>query len=299
MTNVQESELSRSIREKSREIADPARRTVSILEDSAATKLAEQFQCGAPKIYREALRLGISPYRYVRNREVVSVQEQLKLALSRVVVIGLGGLGGQIVLLLARIGLGHLVVVDCDVFDETNLNRQALSSIDAIGKPKSEVAAATVASINPGVEVTSIQARIEAATVETILGGSDVVVDALDNIPDRMLLGEAARDLGIPLVHGAIAGFEGQLMTVFPNDNGLQQLYGDVRTERNDPQRPEALLGVPTLTPAIVGSFQAMEVVKIILNRGRPLRNRMVHFDLERGELNHLLFEDPDSTPPS
>jgi molybdopterin/thiamine biosynthesis adenylyltransferase len=299
MTNVQESELSRCIQEKSRKIADPAGRDVSILEDSEATKLAEQFQCGAPRIYREALRLGICPYRYVRNREVISVQEQLKLALSRVVVIGLGGLGGQIVLLLARIGLGHLVVVDCDAFDETNLNRQALSSTDAIGKPKSEVAAATVTSINPGVEVTSIQARIEAATVETILGGSDVVVDALDNIPDRMLLGEAAKDLGIPLVHGAIAGFEGQLMTVFPKDNGLQQLYGDVRTERDDPQRPEALLGVPTLTPAIVASFQAMEVVKIILNRGRLLRNRMVHFDLERGELNQLLFEDPDSTPSS
>jgi molybdopterin/thiamine biosynthesis adenylyltransferase len=299
MTNVQESELSRCIQEKSRKIADPAGREVSILEDSEATKLAEQFQCGAPRIYREALRLGICPYRYVRNREVISVQEQLKLALSRVVVIGLGGLGGQIVLLLARIGLGHLVVVDCDVFDETNLNRQALSSTDAIGKPKSEVAAATVTSINPGVEVTSIQARIEAATVATILGGSDVVVDALDNIPDRMLLGEAAKDLGIPLVHGAIAGFEGQLMTVFPKDNGLQQLYGDVRIERDDPQRPEALLGVPTLTPAIVASFQAMEAVKIILNRGRLLRNRMVHFDLERGELNQLLFEDPDSTPSS
>ena len=299
MTNVQESELSRCIREKSRKIADPAGRTVSILEDSAATELAEQFQCGVPKIYRDALRLGICPYRYVRNREVISVQEQLELALSRVVVIGLGGLGGQIVLLLARVGLGHLVVVDCDVFDETNLNRQALSSIDTIGKSKSEVAAATLTSINPGVEVTSIQARIEAATVETILGGSNVVVDALDNIPDRMLLGEAAKDLGIPLVHGAIAGFEGQLMTVFPKDNGLQQLYGDVRAERNDPQRPEALLGVPTLTPAIVGSFQAMEVIKIILNRGRLLRNRMVHFDLERGELNHLFFEGPDSAPPS
>lgn len=299
MTNVQESELSRCIREKSRKIADPAGRTVSILEDSAATELAEQFQCGVPKIYGDALRLGICPYRYVRNREVISVQEQLELALSRVVVIGLGGLGGQIVLLLARVGLGHLVVVDCDVFDETNLNRQALSSIDTLGKPKSEVAAATLTSINPGVEVTSIQARIEAATVETILGGSNVIVDALDNIPDRMLLGEAAKDLGIPLVHGAIAGFEGQLMTVFPKDNGLQQLYGDVRAERNDPQRPEALLGVPTLTPAIVGSFQAMEVIKIILNRGRLLRNRMVHFDLERGELNHLFFEGPDSAPSS
>ena len=296
MTNVQDSELSRCIREKSREIADPARRTLNILEDSEASKLAEQFRCGASMIYREALRLGICPYRYVRNREIISIQEQLKLALSRVVVIGLGGLGGQIVLLLARIGLGHLVLVDCDVFDETNLNRQALSTMDALGKPKSEVAAATVASINPGVEVTSIQARVETATVRTILDGSDVVVDALDNIPDRMMLGEAAKTLGIPLVHGAIAGFEGQLMTVFPEDIGLQQLYGDVKAEKNDPQRPEALLGVPTLTPAIVASFQAMEVVKIILNRGRLLRNRMVHFDLERGELNQLLFEDPDST---
>ncbi len=295
MSEMQENELSRCIREKSREIADPARRTLNILEDSETSTLAELFRCGIPTIYREALRLGICPYRYVRNREIISLQEQLKLALSRVVVIGLGGLGGHVVLLLARIGLGHLVMVDSDVFDETNLNRQALSSIDALGKPKSEVAAATVTSINPGVEVTSIQARIEAETVGTVLGGSDVVVDALDNIPDRMVLAEAAKSLGIPLVHGAIAGFEGQLMTVFPEDSGLRQLYGEVKIERSDPQRPEAILGVPTLTPAIVAAFQAMEVVKIILNRGRLLRNRMVHFDLERGELNQLLFEDPDS----
>jgi molybdopterin/thiamine biosynthesis adenylyltransferase len=196
--------------------------------------------------------------------------------------------------LLARIGIGHLVVVDHDVFDETNLNRQALSSTDAIGRSKSDQAASTVKSVNPGVEVTSYPIRIEPSNANEILRGSNVVVDALDNVHDRLVLQEEAEKLNIPLVHGALAGFEGQVMTVFPGDRGMKLLYGNAKKEGADPKSPEAILGVPTFTPSFVATLQAMEVLKIILNRGKLLRHTMLHVDLENASLNKFSFSETE-----
>jgi len=124
-----------------------------------------------------------------------------------------------------------------------------------------------------------------------ILAGSNVIVDALDNVPDRFSIQAAARSLKIPLVHGAVAGFEGQLMTIFPEDTGFSLLYGTGHAERHPEKSPEALLGVPAVTPSFVATLQVMEVVKILLNRGTPLRNLMVHVDLEAGEMNRFTFQ--------
>ena len=140
---------------------------------------------------------------------------------------GAGGLGGQVIVLLARLGVGTLVVVDCDLFDETNLNRQALCVEETLGEPKARAAAEAVAAINPGVHVIPHQVRLTADVIDGILAGSDVVVDGLDNVPDRLLMQEAAGRLGIPMVHGALAGFEGRIMTVLPGDAGVKQLYGE------------------------------------------------------------------------
>ncbi|MBW1863500.1 MAG: HesA/MoeB/ThiF family protein [Deltaproteobacteria bacterium] len=277
-------------------IKDPAGRNVQILEDDKALRIADECCCSAHQVYTEALRAGIYPYRYLRNRDVISVREQFKLANSCVAVVGLGGLGGQVVLLLTRMGVGHLVVIDNDVFDETNLNRQALSSNKSIGRPKSEEAVDVVASINPGVTVTPYQMRLDASNARKMLDASDVVVDALDNIADRFVLESETKKLGVPLVHGALAGFEGQIMTIFPDDPGLKHLYGDEKVEKNDPKRPEAILGVPTITPSIISSLQAMEVLKIILKRGKIFRNIMVHVDLEGGQVNQFVFECEDSS---
>jgi molybdopterin/thiamine biosynthesis adenylyltransferase len=115
-------------------------------------------------------------------------------------------------------------------------------------------------------------------------------VDALDNIPDRFVLEEAARSLGIPLIHGALAGFNGQVMTIFPEDPGLALLYGTKAPAAQDPGRAEALLGVPAPTPSAVATVQAMEVVKILLNRGRLLRNQMLHIDLEAARFEVFKF---------
>jgi len=284
-------EIHELIRRESRKITDPGGREALVLDDDQALRIAGSCDCSVNQVYTEALRSGINPYRYIRNREIISVQEQLRLADSRVAVIGAGGLGGQVILLLARIGIGHLVVVDHDVFDETNLNRHALCSKKSLGRPKSEVAVDVVGSINLGVEVTPYQARLDSSNAPEILGGLDVVVDALDSIPDRFVLERATKKLGIPLVHGALAGLEGWIMTIFPDDPGLKRVYGGAEGKGNDAESPEAILGVPALTSSIVANLQAMEVLKIILKRGRIFRNIMAHVDLERGQLNEFIFE--------
>jgi molybdopterin/thiamine biosynthesis adenylyltransferase len=279
------------IQMRARNATDPAGRVVQVLEDTHALKIANKCRCPVHDVYIEALGLGIYPYRYLRNSKSISHKEQLKLAESRVTVVGLGGLGGQVILLLARVGIGHLVMVDHDVFDETNLNRQALCNKTSLGRSKVEESVSVIGSINPAVEVIAHQLKFDSSSVERILAGSDVVVDALDNVPDRFTLEKAAKNLGIPLVHGALAGFEGQLMTIFPDDMGLVYLYGRQEVKRDDPNRPEAILGVPAITPSFIATLQAMEVLKILLNRGKAFRNTMVHVDLESGELSHYVFE--------
>ncbi|MGZ6291609.1 MAG: HesA/MoeB/ThiF family protein, partial [Syntrophales bacterium] len=126
--------------------------------------------------------------------------------------------------------------------------------------------------------------------------GSNAIVDALDNVPDRFILEGAARKLGIPLVHGTLAGFEGWIMTIFPGDPGLKNIYGADEGKRIDRESPQAVLGVPGITPFLIAAFQVMEVLKILLGRGNIFRDRMLHVDLERGCLNEFIFRVPDSS---
>jgi molybdopterin/thiamine biosynthesis adenylyltransferase len=283
------------VAEKSAVRKDPAGRSFAVLSDRAAQPIAERCGCPLKDVYREALAAGIYPHRYVRNRDIIPPESQLKLAESRVAVVGAGGLGGHVILLLARMGIGTLVVLDHDVFDESNLNRQALSGVDAVGRPKAATAVSAVASVNPGVEVVPHVKKLSSENAVDILKGCDVAVDALDSVADRFVLEDGARKLRIPLVHGALAGFEGQLMTVFPEDEGLILLYGSREANIDKASSPEAVLGVPTITPAVVASLEAMEVVKILLNRGRLFRNKLVHVDLETGRLNEFLFSEEGS----
>jgi molybdopterin/thiamine biosynthesis adenylyltransferase len=141
------------------------------------------------------------------------------------------------------------------------------------------------------VEVHAHILRLDSANGPEILTGSQVIVDALDNVKDRLTLEALAKTLGVPFVHGALAGFEGQLMTVFPEDPGLKQIYGSGDQSGSAANRPEFLLGVPSITPSIVATLEAMEVLKILLNRGTPFRNKMVYIDLERGEWSQFGFQ--------
>jgi molybdopterin/thiamine biosynthesis adenylyltransferase len=281
-------ELQEAVRAGSRWVVDPAGREVKVVTDADALEIADRFGQTLGTVYRESLRSGICPYRYLRNRDCISIQDQLKLASSKVAVIGAGGLGGHVVHLLARVGIGHLVVVDCDVFDETNLNRQLFCTSDSVGAPKARVAAEQVQAINPGVEATPWVVRIDENSLPGILAGSDLVVDALDNVRDRLVLEAGARAHAIPLVHGALAGFDGQVMTVFPEDTGLSVIYGTADRAGKGPPGAEAVLGVPALMPGLVATLQAMEVFKILLGRGPLLRNVLVHASLDAVELNRF-----------
>jgi molybdopterin/thiamine biosynthesis adenylyltransferase len=283
--------IHRMLQESSEKTKDAAAREIVVLKDGRAVEIASKCGCTVHDVYREALKEGIYPYRYLRNRDCISMDEQLVLSRSRVAVVGAGGLGGHVIMLLTRVGIGQLVVIDHDVFDETNLNRQVLCTEEALGKSKAEEAVLAVGSINPGVKVMPYKVKLDSSNATEILAGSDVVVDALDNVPDRFVLENAAKKLAIPLVHGALAGFEGRVMTIFPNDTGLKQLYGTKGSGGDKSKSPEAILGVPTVTPSLIATLQAMEVLKIILNRGKIYRNVMVHVDLETGEVNKFCFD--------
>lgn len=224
-----------------------------------------------------ALELGIIPARYLRNLGTLGRAGQLRLLASRVGVAGVGGLGGLLVELLARAGVGELVVVDPDTASDDNLNRQLLVTPDSLGRPKVELAARRVASVNPAVSVTAHQAAGDADSFARFFAGCAALVDCLDNLPARWSLQAAARTLGLPMVHGAIAGLSGQVACFFPDDRGLELLYGP---EGASPARGiETRVGNPAPTPALVAACQAQEVIKILSGVGTPLRRRLLVFD--------------------
>jgi molybdopterin/thiamine biosynthesis adenylyltransferase len=290
MNTVNDSDVLEMLRENSEKMVDPAGREVQIIRETEVQKISDSSGRSIRNLFLTALKAEICPYRYLRNRKIISIEEQIRLAESCAAVVGSGGLGGNVILLLARLGIGCLLVVDHDVFDETNLNRQALSDTRSIGTAKSQKAADQVASINPAVDVHSLKVQIDHDKALEIFDGVDVVVDALDNIPDRFVIEKAAKTLGVPFIHGAIAGFDGQVMTIFPEDQGLASLYGNGDVKKDDPARPGAVLGVPAITPSLVATLQVMEVIKILLDRGNPFRNKLVHVDLESGQFNHFSF---------
>lgn len=219
---------------------------------------------------------GLLPARYQRNRTMLSTEEQLRLCRSTVAVIGCGGLGGYIIEELARLGIGAITAVDPDVFDEHNLNRQLLSAPRLLGHAKVDAAAQRVEDINPAVRVRAEKRAYGEGPGSNLLQGVEVVVDALDNLAVRRKLGAECRLLGIPWVHGAIAGWFGQVGTFFPEDTLPEQLQ-----ETGPEKGVETELGNPSFTPAVVASLQVAEVCKILIERGTPLRGRMLNIDLK------------------
>ncbi|MFW6081674.1 MAG: HesA/MoeB/ThiF family protein [Desulfosalsimonas sp.] len=278
-----------------RKIKDPAQRSVSVINESDALKAARQSGATLRQAYIAALDAGIWPLRYLRNSLSLSAEEQAMLAGSCAAVIGAGGLGANVLMLLARMGIGRLAIADPDVFDESNLNRQLTASTKTLGTPKTEAAKNMLLSVNPSVEATTFQAGLTRENAAEILKGANVAVDALDNIPSRLVLADSCRHAGIPMIHAAIAGFEGQIMTIFPHDPGLELIYGQGGQAPSPESSPEAVMGVPGVTPSILAGLEAMEAVKILLGRGRSLKNRMLYVDLENSTFREFSFENgPD-----
>ena len=167
--------------------------------------------------------------RYSCNRNSLTEQDQEKLAGSRVLIVGCGGLGGYVTELLARVGAGRLTVADGDVFTETNLNRQLFCTMETMGKYKAVAASERVSAVNPLVTCEAICEFLTEENADRLLAGHDIAVDALDNADSRALLLEAAARAGIPLVHGAIAGFQGRVSVIYPGD-ATSTLLSKVKT---------------------------------------------------------------------
>ncbi len=222
------------------------------------------------------LDMDILPRRYLRNLGTLGLDGQRTLFRSCVAVIGLGGLGGYAVECLARLGVGRLVLVDGDVFLDHNLNRQVLSCEGNLGRSKAEVAAERVHEVNPAVDVVAFAEYATSESLVEMLEGTDVVIDALDRLPVRLVLQDAAARAGVPMVHGAIAGMMGQVMTILPGDGGLRLLYGDGEL----PERgAETELGTPAPTPMMIAALQVQETVKILTGEGELLRGRTMFVD--------------------
>ncbi len=221
--------------------------------------------------------------RYSRNVSTLTEEENLSLRTKKVLVLGCGGLGGYILEMLARLGVGYLTALDGDVFEASNLNRQILATEEVLGLSKTAVAVEHLRKVNSQVQVVPLQKMFKEENAREICSGHHVVVDALDNIPSRLLLERTAEALEIPMVHGAIAGWYGQVATVFPGDRLLSRLYGG-----NGEPGAEKELGNPSFTPALVAALQVSEVVKILINRGDLLRHKIFYLDTLKQEFLFL-----------
>lgn len=250
------------------------------IQESFLRQAAERFQCSAAEVEQTALASGLLPLRYQRNGTTLPLETQKKLFASHVAVIGCGGLGGTVIEQLARAGVGTLTLVDPDTFEDSNLNRQLLSSTEKLGVAKAVAGAERVQNINPAVTVHPKQIAFGKENYQELIAGCSVVVDALDNAEARRVLSRACAELDIPLVHGAISGWYGQVAVQMPGSRLVENLYA------NKQAAPDMTPGNPSFTPIVVAGMQVAEVCKIIAGH-EPLQGVLI-IDLLRNSFERV-----------
>nr|HET6903051.1 molybdopterin-synthase adenylyltransferase MoeB [Ktedonobacteraceae bacterium] len=233
--------------------------------------------------------------RYSRHLLIPEVGEQgqLKLLDARVLLIGAGGLGSPAGYYLAAAGVGTIGIIDADVVDDSNLQRQILHNTSRIGQYKAESAKETIEALNPDVKVITHIERLDETNVARIIADYDVILDGTDNFPTRYLLNDAALIAKKPVVHGSVFRFEGQLTVFKPYDGPCYRcLYPEPPPAALAPSCAEA--GVLGVLPGVIGLLQATETIKLLLGIGEPLVGRMMTFDALAGEFSELrLYRDP------
>jgi sulfur-carrier protein adenylyltransferase/sulfurtransferase len=234
--------------------------------------------------------------RYSRHLLVPEVGEQgqLKLLDARVLLIGAGGLGSPAAYYLAAAGVGTIGIIDADVVDESNLQRQILHNTQRIGQYKAESARETIEALNPDVKVITHIERLDETNVARIIADYDVILDGTDNFPTRYLLNDAALLANKPVVHGSVFRFEGQLTVFKPYEGPCYRcLYPEPPPIALAPSCAEA--GVLGVLPGVIGLLQATETIKLLLGIGEPLVGRMMTYDALAGEFSELrLYRDPE-----
>ena len=225
-----------------------------------------------------------------RQMSIVTRSEQERFKDSKITVIGCGGIGGETIEMLARMGVGKLVLADKDAFDLSNLNRQTLASLNDLGLDKSKVASEKVRLINPYVETIIFNEHVDESNIDKIIGDSDIVIDALDNVLTRVIVSRKAKEKGIPYIHGAIHGTMGQISVFLPNsEKTYEEMFnlpstGKELTSDVIDELKNVTSGVPPVigpTPNLIGCLEAMEAYKIITGVGKvTVAPKILTFDL-------------------
>lgn len=214
--------------------------------------------------------------RFIRNIPAISEDEQELIMSKRVLVAGCGGLGGYISEYLVRLGISHITVLDCDRFEQSNVNRQLLADSATFGKSKAETAKARILSINPHADAVSVTERLSAENAEQIISGHDLVIDALDSVESRLVLENACAELGITMIHGAVSGWTFEAAVVPPGSGILRKLYG----AGTDPGSSTVLSFVPPCCAAV----QVSETLLYLCGRPSGLRGSVMFFNMETME---------------
>jgi molybdopterin/thiamine biosynthesis adenylyltransferase len=248
------------------------------LSSVAERQLVRQCNQSFRRVELTALDMGIVPERYTRNMATLSMAEQYRLLEAKACVVGVGGLGGSVAEILARLGVGQLTLVDGDYFEDSNLNRQRFADTTTLGKPKAAVARKAIAAINPAVEVTVWSEIMTAENAAGMVAETDVAIDCLDTLQARIVLQGACRRQKIPMVSAAVAGVSGQITVIYPEDEGLSALYGDLSTAAD--RGAELTLGNLPFSVNLLACLECSEAVKVILKQASTLRGQLMIFDL-------------------
>ena len=247
-----------------------------LVEQAVLDEASRRFIHSPHTVEEATLKANLLPARYQRNRKTLSIEQQLALFQARVAVIGCGGLGGYVIEGLARLGVGTIVAADPDQFEERNLNRQILCTLETLGYPKTAAAANRVRQINPAINLVAVQKALNDDNVAEILRGANAVVDALDSNAARIELAKFCSDHSLPLVHGAIAGWYGQITVQLPGEQTVLNLLQRCKEKAGI----EKEIGNPAFAPAVVASLQTAEICKIITRQDRTLSGRIIFIDL-------------------
>lgn len=209
-----------------------------------------------------------------RTLDAISKMELSVLKTKTVCVVGVGGLGGYAVEMLARLGIGTIRIADGDIFETSNLNRQLFSTEHNIGQSKVKEVCIRINAVNSSVKCEIVDEPVTSNNIEDVLAGIDIVLDCVDNLRTRYIMQDACESLNISMIHGAVGAWQGQVSTIYPGDRTISKIYGSEYKEEIAP------IGTASFLPATIASYQVSECVKVLLNRGEILRSKVLYIDI-------------------
>lgn len=259
-----------------------------LIEDAALLEWAKNNRIPPRNAQIEAIQRRIIPLRYAKNLHSLTLAEQRRICESRVLVCGCGGLGGVLINLLARAGVGTLRLVDGGVFAPSHFNREWLCDTQVLSRPKAEVAGGRIPLINPLIEVEVFPVLMDESNAESFVAGMDLVIDALDDLAGRFLLAGTAKRVKVPCIHAAASGWWGQVSTFLPDSFfDMHSIYG--REEEQD--QPEEVMGVLGPAPAVIGGLAAFEAIRLLSGRNPAYADQLCYLDGESGRLDVIYLE--------